>query len=222
MKTCAKCRIGLPVEGFARKSKNTDGLQENCRICNKIYADIWRAKNLERKRQMDRDYAAKNAEQARAKTRAWVIANPERKRASDKTYAINNAERLKEQGRAYRAANASRKSERDRIWRRDNPEAASAQGKAYRVRNRGSVLADRAFRKARKKQATPAWLTKEHRVEMRNFYKNAVLFSEIFGEPFHVDHIVPLLGENVRGLHVPWNLQVLPAKENMSKGNRLE
>ena len=61
--------------------------------------------------------------------------------------------------------------------------------------------------------ATPPWISKEHRREMREIYRNRPAGH-------HVDHIVPLKGATVCGLNVPWNLQYLPAGTNMSKGAR--
>lgn len=66
--------------------------------------------------------------------------------------------------------------------------------------------------------AAPPWLTPEQRVAILAVYKEAAARP---GGPWHVDHIVPLKGKAVCGLHVPWNLQILSATENKSKGNRL-
>lgn len=78
-----------------------------------------------------------------------------------------------------------------------------------------------AMYRARKLKATPDWLTAFDLEMIKWTYEAAKIAEDHYGEPYHVDHIIPLKGENICGLHVPWNLQVLTAYENISKGNRL-
>ena len=66
---------------------------------------------------------------------------------------------------------------------------------------------------------TPKWLGIEELWLMKEAYKLAALRTKMFGFLWHVDHVIPLRGENVSGLHVPTNLQVIPAVENIRKKN---
>lgn len=77
-----------------------------------------------------------------------------------------------------------------------------------------------ARRNAAKINATPLWLLKEDREELKKIYEARDQLTFESGIPHEVDHIVPLLGINVCGLHVPWNLQIIPAHENRKKSNR--
>jgi hypothetical protein len=79
-----------------------------------------------------------------------------------------------------------------------------------------------AKRRANKLNATPKWLNKEQHTEMRNFYTIAKELQWLSEERLEVDHIIPLQGENVSGLHVPWNLQILPKSMNVKKGNKIK
>ena len=122
-------------------------------------------------------------------------------------------------------------------WKKNNPKAAKAIAKRSEKKNFESISEYRkTYRKvnrayfrsksmgyyAAKKQAAPSWLTQEQKNLIDGFYEQARDCELVSGFKYHVDHIVPLQGENVCGLHVPWNLQVLPACVNISKSNKYD
>ena len=93
--------------------------------------------------------------------------------------------------------------------------------KKYKQKNRARYTALDRHRELRKTQRTPKWLTAEQKNQIVCLYKKASELSKTNNVKYHVDHIVPLCGNSVSGLHVPWNLQVIPASENMKKYNKL-
>lgn len=99
---------------------------------------------------------------------------------------------------------------------------STEQRRQYQQNNRATVNAGCAKRRAAKLMRTPAWLSAEHLDQIKAVYKKANTLTQRTGVLHHVDHIVPLQGINVSGLHVPWNLQILTASENSSKSNRMQ
>lgn len=99
----------------------------------------------------------------------------------------------------------------DAIYRKENPRNRIGE-KQY--------AATKAKRRAAKLQRTPAWLTPIDFERIKNVYRLAELQTKITGELWHVDHIIPLQGKLVSGLHVPANLQAIRAFENVSKNNK--
>ena len=107
-------------------------------------------------------------------------------------------------------------------YRSNNPEKVKESNLAsMRKRKPQKAAAERA-RQASKLKATPCWLTNEHLLQIEKVYFAANKTSLLAGFPCHVDHIVPLKGKSVCGLHVPWNLRVVSQSYNSKKKNNLD
>jgi 5-methylcytosine-specific restriction endonuclease McrA len=100
--------------------------------------------------------------------------------------------------------------------------ARNAEKAAWAKRNSGRVLAWCRQRQLAKFQRTPVWLSEDDLWVIEQAYELAALRTRTFGFSWHVDHILPLRGKKVSGLHVPANLQVISGSENSRKGNRME
>lgn len=100
-------------------------------------------------------------------------------------------------------------------------ECASIKHKEWRKNNPSKVNAKAAFERALRKQSAPLWLTDVHKTEIEFLYDFAASIKGLHGKEYDVDHIHPINGDGFNGLHVPWNMQVISASENRSKGNKI-
>ena len=132
------------------------------------------------------------------------------KRQQDREYAAQNREAAKQRASEWYYANKEYALNRNKLgserWRKANPDKHCAR---------------QNLRRANKLKATPMWLTELQKVQIACKYSVAAMLSKNTEEQYHVDHIVPLKGKTVCGLHVPWNLQVIPAVENLRKSNKI-
>ncbi len=104
----------------------------------------------------------------------------------------------------------------------DNHEKEKASRREHYQKNKSTYLFNFYKREDRLKEATPNWLTAEMLSEIKDIYARRQEISNVTGVEHHVDHIVPIQGIDVCGLHVPWNLQILTAEENLRKSNKYE
>ena len=95
-----------------------------------------------------------------------------------------------------------------------------AKKRVYRQANKGKINALVTKRKTRIKLRTPAWADID---KIKSYYEVCAFFNEVNGYiKYHVDHVIPLQGDLVSGLHVHSNLQIIPWLDNIRKKNKFE
>ncbi len=148
---------------------------------------------------------------------AWC---KECKRQADAANYTENTETIKATTKSWKQKNPDRKRELNREYKKRNKTKVNALTQKYKQKNRGVTNANTAKRRAALLQRTPKWLTEFDFRHIKAFYEAAARLTKEFGIPMEVDHMIPLQGKNVSGLHVPSNLQILTEVENTIKKNR--
>lgn len=115
------------------------------------------------------------------------------------------------------AENRERKRKGFSQWRLINKDRCAKNFARWAKENPGRLAAKSMKRHAAKLKATVPWA---NHAAIRGIYREAAALTRATGEPHHVDHIVPLQGKNVCGLHCEQNLQILTRFQNISKHNR--
>lgn len=139
--------------------------------------------------------------------------------AFDKWYE-KNPEKQAVHVKRWNAEHPEKRREIRKEWAANNPEKSAASSSKWKRQNLDKVAASRASRRSAEIRRTPKWLDADDLWLIGEAYALAALRTKMLGTKWHVDHIVPLQGKLVSGLHVPWNLQVIPAAQNLRKGNR--
>lgn len=139
--------------------------------------------------------------------------------AQSKKWTEENPARSREIKQAYRERNRETEREYFRFRRACKPELTYEIQNKYRESHPWVYTAAAQKRRAAKLNATPPWANFEI---IGLFYEFAALLSEVTGEEYEVDHIVPLQGEFVSGLHVETNLRVMLKHDNRVKSNKFE
>ena len=155
----------------------------------------------------------------RAYSNAHYLANKEEYLERSRLRRLQNKEETASYQKQYRKDNKDRLRLVNKKWVASNKDKYKMAKLAWDKRNPGKVNAKTRSYKAAKANRRPSWLSPSQKLEMQEFYILAKDLSWLSLEPSEVDHIVPLRGALVSGLHVPWNLQILPKSINGKKRN---
>lgn len=226
MKKCNKCLNNKNIEDFYKDNRRIGGLRPVCKECTKCNTKDFKSKNYEKYKEIERKskqkWFLKNKEKIDLKHKEWKDKNPDYYKKYAQEVRLKNPDKHRESNRRFYIKNKIKMIARGKEYYSKNKDILIFKAIQYAKKNSTAVNFRNSKRHARKLNAVPKWLTKFDLDYIKSIYIQSKELEKIDGIKRHVDHIIPLQGKNICGLHVPWNLQILTATENTSKGNRME
>jgi len=201
---CSKCNQMKSFDEFDQ-SKNRRGFKPWCKTCNKEYNDTYYEDNSDYIKQKTLNYYYENYD---------IEVERRIKYHYDHRDEILENKRIMRQNEEFKQNKAIYDASYYEIYKEEIKENIYQ----WKINNPAKVREIQEFYRIAKLQATPKWIDRE---EILKYYIEARRLTEETGILYSVDHIIPLQGENVCGLHVPWNLQVITQSENCRKNNKV-
>lgn len=197
-KLCSSCKTEKQFYLFGKTSYSKSGYRSQCKDCEANYRKLHKDK-IKIQRELNKDKFA----------------------AYKKIYKEINKEKIKEKNKIYRDNTIERRLAYNAKWYQEHKDYANEYAKTYKKTNKGIINNINANRRSATITRIPIWVSDVGKQYIKALYMLANLQSKLTGEKWHVDHVLPLKGKTICGLHVPLNLRIIKAIDNLKKGNRL-
>lgn len=225
-KVCITCGKPKPIDGFGRRVNKKDGHSSECKDCVNKKASKHRKPrrvppNLTRSVTCHCITKAKNKANKREKSAKRFL-------EKGKFWGPHSEWPLKTCGLCHNkyerwefSRDKNRPDGKGKKCRKCRGLAVFGEKELY-LKKREKAKSKKEKRRIAERLATPAWLSPEQKCEIESIYDHMRDCRRVTGEPYEVNHVVPIRGESVCGLHVPWNLEVLPRYVNYYLGNTFD
>lgn len=154
----------------------------------------------------------------KVRSKKYYRANPEKSKDDRTRHYQDNKQRYIANAKKWSEENREKRGEISKQYVKRNPEKRSETSRNNRLQNPGMYAAHFKARQQRKRKAMPAWANE---AAIKAIYDECARVSKETGALHHVDHFYPLKNDNVCGLHNEYNLRIISAFDNLSKGNSI-
>lgn len=215
-RVCPKCGEEKPLTEYGKFHRGPGGYNHKCKVCCKTQGKEWRAANREKEAARCREWRAANPEKRKEVVKAWNDANKPARAAYAVRYNAEHAEDIAKKNKVKYEKFKPKMLAAGKRWAENNPEKVRAKGRAWGKRHPDKINAKCSRRRA--KLSAVVWADRK---AIADIYRKARAMGKSTGRTHEVDHIYPLNGLTVSGLHVPENLMVVDTWTNRSKHNKL-